>query len=151
MATLKSKNGVLDPQIPFFFTFLLQSWYVGYGMTEGSCGFMVTSNSQQKKSYGHLKVPKRGFGPLDPSFFYFSPSKLVCGYIAYGMTEGSCGFMMTSNSHQEHSYGQLKVQKSGFGPLTPSVCNSAPPKLVWRLLASMVQYIKKLKCEKSIK
>ena len=78
MATLKSKNGVLGPQLTFYSCGCHNSWYVGQKFIYGSFVLMVTSNSHQNISYGHLKVQKWGFGPLAHILFMWVSHFLVC-------------------------------------------------------------------------
>ena len=70
MATLNSKNGVLGPQNLLFFLGCINPWYIDQKFIYGSLAQMVTSNTHQKKSYGHLKVQKLGFGPIAPIVFF---------------------------------------------------------------------------------
>ena len=44
----------------------INPWYIGQKFIYGSLDQMVTSNSHQKKSYGHLKVKKKGFQAHSP-------------------------------------------------------------------------------------
>ena len=141
MATLKFQKGAFGHlTIPVFLKLCTPKLVCGLQHRQkGHVSFMVTSNFHQKKSYGNLKVEKRGFGSLAPSVFNSAPGlgsnplkDLNQVILSDWVKSKSFYFLMvTSNSQQKNSYGHLKVQKWAFGnPQLHSVFNSAPPKLV---------------------
>ena len=56
---LKVQKYGFDPLAAILFSFIsCMPWIVGNRLTDGSSDLIVTSNSQQKKNYGLLKVQK---------------------------------------------------------------------------------------------